>query len=194
MDEKESEATTKKLLIFNGKPENYLVWSERFQSYLNTKKIRITNIGLQGEAIATNDSRLYHQIIMHLDDSTAQAVIALDNKKGTEVWEFLKKTFGSIKTPQILALWKQFLDLKKESGESMTAFLNNVDVLIYKLTSAEEHISDTLKIASVLKALPTEYDSFIAAVQFQTLNYADLKSKLVEKCSSLKAWPRRDGL
>ena len=66
-------------------------------------------------------------------------------------------------------LWQEFLKLKK-NGEPVIEFLNKVDNIVLKLQSADEKMSDNLKIAIVLKALPQEYDSFIAAIQFQQIS------------------------
>ena len=62
--------------------------------------------------------------------------------------------------------WQKCLELKK-NGESMIEFLNKVDNIVLSLKSADEKISGNLKIAIVLKALPQDYDSFIAALHFQ---------------------------
>ena len=80
--------------------------------------------------------------------------------------EILAKTFGRVQTSQIIVLLQEFLELKK-NGEWMIEFLNKVDNIVFKLQSADEKISDNLKIAIVFKALQQEYDSFIAAIHFQ---------------------------
>ena len=56
-----------------------------------------------------------------------------------------------------------------------------MDNIVFKLQSADEKISDNLKIAIVLEALPQEYDSFIAAIQFQQISYLQLKERLIER-------------
>ena len=84
--------------------------------------------------------------------------------------EKLSKKFGQIRTNQIIVLWQEFLALKK-NGESMIEFLNKMANIVFKLQSADEKISDNLKIAIVLKTLPQDYDSFIAAIQFQQISY-----------------------
>ena len=71
-------------------------------------------------------------------------------------------------------LWQEFLKLKK-NGEPMIEFLNKVDNIGFELQSAHEKISDNLKTAIVLKAFPENYDSFIAAIQFQQISYLQLK-------------------
>ena len=53
--------------------------------------------------------------------------------------------------------------------------------MIFKLESAKEVISENLKIATVLKALPEEFESFNAAIKFQKNDYNELKNKLIEK-------------
>ena len=89
-------------------------------------------------------------------------IISQNNRKEFEMWKNLQKTFGQIRTRQIIVLWQQFLELKK-NGESTIEFLNKVDNIVFKIQSADEKISDNLKIAIFLKVLPQEYDSFIAA-------------------------------
>ena len=63
----------------------------------------------------------------------------------------------------------------------MIEFLNKVDNFLFRLQSADKKISDILKIAIALKALPQEYDSFIAAIQFQQISYLPLKERLIEQ-------------
>ena len=63
----------------------------------------------------------------------------------------------------------------------MIEFLNKVDNIVFKLESADKPISDNLKVARGLKALPQEYDSFIAAIQFQQISHLQLKEWLIER-------------
>ena len=77
-------------------------------------------------------------------------------------------------------LWQEFLELKK-TGELMIEFLSKVDNIVFKLQSADEKISGNLKITIVLNALPQEYDSFIAVIQFQQMSYLQLKEPLIER-------------
>ena len=63
----------------------------------------------------------------------------------------------------------------------MIEFLNKVDNIVFKQQSADEKISNNLKIAIVLETLPQEYDSFIAAIQFQQISYLQSKERLIER-------------
>ena len=180
----DTEANIKNLLIFNGKPESYLVWRTRFLSYLETKKVKVNPEESSSEETARNKNNMYRELIMHMDDETLQSIISLGTTDGYEVWNHLEKTYGQIKTPQILSLWRSFLDSKLEPGETIPIFLNRLDVTIYKLQSVSEMISENLKIAVVLRALPDNFKAFIAAVQFQELDYAQLKNKLIETALS----------
>ena len=106
---------------------------------------------------------------MHLDDSLLQAVISSGAKDGIKVWAYLDENYGQIKVSQILSLGKQFIDSRVELGETVSCYLTRLDVLIFTLESAKEVISENLKIATVLKALPDEFESFNAAIQIQKL-------------------------
>ena len=116
---------------------------------------------------------------MHLNDATLQMIIAQNHSNGFDKWKYLQKTIGQIRTSEISVLCQEFLELKK-NGESMIEFLNKVDNIVFKLQSAEEKISDNLIKAIVLKALPQEYDTFIAAIQFHQISYLQLKNRLIE--------------
>ena len=107
-------------------------------------------------------------------------IIAQNNMNGFKIWKYLQKTFGQIRTSQIIVLWQEFLELKK-NVESVIEFLNKVDDIVFKLQSADEKISDNLKITLVLKTLSQEYDSFIAEIQFQHISYLQLKERLIER-------------
>ena len=121
---------------------------------------------------------------MCVGDEVVQSLIALNNNDGEYLWNHMEQTYGAIKTTQILLLWRQFLEFTSDDcyNTSMLSHLNRLDVTIYKLQSAKEVISDNLKIAILLKALPQEsYESFTAAVQFQNLTFEALKEKVREK-------------
>ena len=180
----DSEKELAKLLIFNGIPENFLVWKTRFVSYLENKKITTDYDTLGDENRRKNKNSLNREIIMHLDDKTLQTVISLDTTDGEEVWNYLQVTYGKIENSQILAIWEEFLGFKVEPGETLLTFLNRLDVTIYKLQSAKEVVSENLKLAVVLKGLPKGYELFKAAVHFQTITYKELKDKVIEKSLS----------
>ena len=61
--------------------------------------------------------------------------------------------------------------------------------MIFELEPAKEGIIESLKIATVIKAVPEEFESFNAAIQFQKIDYNELKNKLIEKSLYL---PSRD--
>ena len=124
--------------------------------------------------------KLYQKIIMKFNDGILQMIIAQNNRNGLELWKYLQKIFGKIRTSQVIVLWQQFLELKK-NGDLMIEFLNKVDNIVFKLQSADEMISENLKIAIVFKALPQDYDSFIAAIQFLQISYLQLKDRLIER-------------
>ena len=63
----------------------------------------------------------------------------------------------------------------------MIGLLNKVDNVVFKVQSADEKISDIMKIGIVLKALTQEYDSFIAAIHFQQIWYLQLRKRLIER-------------
>ena len=163
--------SVKKLLIFNGKPECFLTWKTRFCAYLMTKNIQIETENVPEDSRQANNINLYREFIMHLDDNLVQAVISSGANDGQKVWNYLDQNFGQIKVSQILQLWKQFIDSKVEPGETVPCYLNRLDVLVFKLESAKEVVSENLKIATVLKALPNEYESFNAAIQFQKIPF-----------------------
>ena len=147
---------TKKTAHFIGKPENFSVWWKQVLAYISETS---------RDAV---QRKLCQKIVVHLNDATLQMIISQNNRKGFEMWKNLQKTFGQIRTRQIIVLWQQFLELKK-NGESTIEFLNKVDNIVFKIQSADEKISDNLKIAIVLKVLPQEYDSFIAAYIVSTI-------------------------
>ena len=67
------------------------------------------------------------------------------------------------------------MEFKVQPGEILLVSLNRLDVIIYKHQSANENVSENIKLAVILKGLPQEIDSFKAAVQFQTKAYKELK-------------------
>ena len=77
--------------MFNGHPDNYLVWKTRFLSYLEEKGVTKEFNSLEGQARQKNTNTLNREIIMHLDDKTLQMIIALDSTDGEVVWNHLAK-------------------------------------------------------------------------------------------------------
>ena len=53
--------------------------------------------------------------------------------------------------------------------------------MIFTLQSAKELIGENLKIVTVLKSLPEEFEPFNAAIQIHKIAYNELKIKLIEK-------------
>ena len=169
----------KKLLIFNGKPKIFL-WCERFLAYIEDQNLNVESERVSEASRDAVQRKLCQEIIIHLKDATLQMIIAQNNMNGFKICKYLQKTFGQIRTSQIIVLWQEFLELKK-NGESVIEFLNKVDNIVFKLHSADEKISHNLKIALVLKTLSQEHDSFTAEKQFQHISYLQLKERLIER-------------
>ena len=131
------------MLIFNGKSESFPVWCERFLEYIENKNLNVESEKISETNRDAVQRKLYQVIIIHLNDAALQMIIA-QSRIGFEIWKYLQKTFGQIRTSQIFVLWQEFLELKK-NGESMIEFLNKVDNIVFKLQSADEKISDNLK-------------------------------------------------
>lgn len=186
MGSSDDSSATKKLLIFDGKVENFIVWRERFKVYLLCKGIRVISDEVDENKREAMQTQLYAEIIMHLNNNLLQTIISVGESNGFKVWEYLVETYGTIKTCQIVFLWKEFVDMTKSSSETVVQFISRYELIIYKLQSAKETLSDNLKIAILLKALPEEYESFVSALQFQAIDYKTLKAKLVEKSISME--------
>ena len=95
---------TKKLLIFNGRPENFITWKTKFNAYLLTKNIQVNQDDVTEERRAAINVNLYRELVMHLDDSLLQAVIPSGANDGIKVWAYLDEKYGQIKVSQILSL------------------------------------------------------------------------------------------
>ena len=106
------------MLIFNGKPENFPVRSERFLAYIEDKNLNVESEKVSEANRDAIQRKLYQEVIMHLNDATLQMTIAQNNRNGFEIWKYSQKTFGQIRTSQIIVLWQEFLELKK-NGELM---------------------------------------------------------------------------
>lgn len=174
-----------KLLIFDGKTENYLVWAERFQTYLECKGVTTDPTKVDATKMEDAKRLLYREIIMHLDNTTLQSIITKNDKDGFSIWRHLQTVYGRIKTCQIVDLWQEMINIAKSEEETTTMFLNKFENIIFKLQSVDEKVSENLKIAILLRALPTDYDAFKAAVQFQELTYQQLKDKVIEKAINI---------
>lgn len=189
MGNNEDNGFARKLLTFDGKAENFMVWQERFKIFLLCKQINVTEADVAEPKREEIQVKLYCEIIMHLDNALCQTIISIGEKNGFKVWTYLVETYGIIKTSQIVTLWKEFVTIHKSSSETVVQFISRFELVIYKLQSAKETLSDNLKIAILLNGLPGEYESFIAALQFQTIDYKTLKVKLIERSLTMNIEP-----
>ena len=133
---------TKKLLKFKGRPENFTTWKTRLSAYLLTRNIQINQDDVTEERRAANNVNFYHELVMHLNDSLLQPVISSGANDGLKVWAYFEKKYGQIKVSQILSLGKQFIDSRFDPGETVSCYLTRLDVLIFKMATAKEVISE----------------------------------------------------
>ena len=99
---------------------------------------------------------------------------------GTAAWTDLTKLHKSIERPRVQSLMTHLTGLKMTSGEKVTDYPTKAEGLKLVLAEAGEVVSDARFTAMILKGLPSDFDSFVAVLNFGTAKrYYEMKQDLV---------------
>ena len=80
------------------------------------------------------------------------------------LFRILREHYAGSGKPRVITLYNQLTTLKKSNSETMTDYILRAETAAYALKTAEEHVSDALLVALVLKGLPDDYKAFVAVV------------------------------
>ena len=204
-------------LVFSGKDDDFPVWGDRFEAYMQMKKLYPTLIG---KVILTEPAALLGDIDAPVqaayDKAKAEydaAVVKLDEDKlliwcelvqfldkeslvmlrheckndGPKAWLELKNRFKSAEKPRIMTLMTRLTSLKLGSDETMEAYLNRAREIAYNLQEVNEPVSDTMLSSLVLRGLPDKYSSFVTVQNFSTADFAETRRKLQTFADNLES-------
>ena len=97
-----------KLLIFNGNPESFPEWCERFLAYIEDKNLNVESEKVSEANRDAIQRKLDQKIIMHLNDATLQMIITQNNRNRFEIWKYFRKHLGRFEQAKSLCFGKSF--------------------------------------------------------------------------------------
>ena len=101
------EGPSSTILVFDGKVETYMVWKERFTTFLQLKGVEINQNDVHPDQLQSMSTKLYAMITMHVSNDVLQMISANDTRDGFDTMEFLDTSFGKLKKSQIFSNWSQ---------------------------------------------------------------------------------------
>ena len=101
---------------------------------------------------------------------------------GVKALEILRKYYMRDTQQRLHKLWRSFITSKMQDDEEVNLFMCKIDDIVSKLVEAEEKISDSLKVVTLLNALSSKYSNFIeiALQRNPPYTYEALKIALLE--------------
>ena len=169
------------------KKDDFGYWSEKFESYMLTKKLRGQFLGTD----TSNDDKKYNvlaEIAQCLDKRST--MMLKSNCKGNrpEAWKRLTAHFSNSETPRVMNLLEQLTSLSLKPTERMTDYLIRAETILSSLEVAGEKISEKLLVSVVFKGLFDSYEDFKTVHGFSKTPtpFSDLKKALKKIADSQK--------
>ena len=137
-------------LQFSGADDDFGYWSEKFEAYMHTKKLREKLIG---DVECSNDVEKYSiwaELVQCLDKRSVLMLKADCKGDGAAAWKVLRAHFSSTETPRVMNLLERFTSLSLKSGEEMVDYLIRAEELSTSLDQAGEKVSNSLLVSVVL--------------------------------------------
>ena len=153
-----TEAEKRRCLQFSGEEDDFPYWSEKFEGYMHTKKLRGQLMGTD----ASNDDEKYNiwtELVQCLDKRSIMMLKSECTGNGPEAWKRLMAHFSSSETPRLMNLLEKLTSLSLKPTEEMTDYLIRAETLSSSLVAGEK-ISEKLLVSVVLKGLPDGYEYF----------------------------------
>ena len=163
-----TEAEKRRCLQFSGEEDDFPYWTEKFEGYMHTKKLRGQLLGTD----ASNDDEKYNiwaQLVQCLDKRSIMMLKSECKGNGPEAWKRLTAHFSSSGTLRVMNLLEQLTSLSLKPTEEMTDYLIRAETLSSSLEVAGEKISEKLLVSVVLKGFPIAMSNLRRCTIFQKL-------------------------
>ena len=182
-----TEAEKRRCLQFSGEEDDFAYWSEKFEGYMHTKKLRGQLLGTD----ASNDDEKYNvwaELVQCLDKRSIMMLKSECKGNRPEAWKRLTAHFSRSETPRVMNLLEQLTSLSLKPTEEMTDYLIRAETLSSSLEVAGEKTSEKLLVSVVLKGLPDSYEYFKTVHDFSKTPtpFSDLKKALKNFADSQK--------
>ena len=130
--------------------DDFAYWSEKFEGYMHTKKLRGQLLGTD----TSNDDEKYNfwaEPVQCLDKRSIMILKAECKGNEPEAWKRLTALYSSSETPRVMNMVEQLTSLLLKLTEDMTDYLIRAETLSSSLEVAGEKISEKLLVSVVLK-------------------------------------------
>ena len=182
-----TEGQKRRCLQFSGEEDDFAYWSEKFEGYMHTKKLRGQLLGTEA---SNNDEKynIWAELVQCLDKRSIMMLKSECKGDGPEAWKLLAAHFSSSETPRVMNLLEQLTSLSLKPSEEMTDYLIRAETLSSSLEVAGEKISEKLLVSVVLKGLPDSYEYFKTVHDFSSTRtpFSYLKKALKNFADSQK--------
>ena len=115
-----------------------------------------------------------------LDNKSLSLVMRDAKHDGRKALEILREHYAGKDKPRVVSLYCELSSLNKASNETITDYIIRAETIFTSLRRADEHISDGLQIAMVVKGLPDSYKPF--GVHITQTNYIVMFVSLKQNC------------
>ncbi len=184
-----------RVIVFNGEPEEWSYWEEKFLVRASKKGFKDVLTGIveapddsetlnltTAEGKEKNEAKkqnilAFEELILSIDMSKDKGKIAFQivknckttAKKGGDAamaWKRLKEKYAPKIAPRKVELMREFQKMTlKSSGEDPDVWLTNLESIRTKLAEMSYTISDEQLMIHVLNNLPEEYDIQISKLE-----------------------------
>lgn len=162
-----------KIPKFSGKPEDYKLWTFKFEAYLididyedmleladNAIKGQLNTLESLDDTQIKKNKKFYAKIVRAVDNITARKLQLLDGRDGIKAWEQIYK-YNKRKDDLILDKTEdEYHKLKLESGQDPLEYILQVEEMALKLKEMGAPLSQKRIAAKLLRGLPAEYENF----------------------------------
>lgn len=114
-------------LQFSGDEDDFPFWSEKFEAFMHTKKLRPILNGTGGDDDAKYNIWAY--LVQCLDKRSVMMVKGEHKGNGPAAWGALKAYYSSTETPRVMTLLERFTTLVLGPDEQMVEYLIRAEEL-----------------------------------------------------------------
>ncbi|KAG7479129.1 Retrovirus-related Pol poly from transposon TNT 1-94 [Solea senegalensis] len=122
----------------------------------------------------------YAELVQCLDNKSLSLVMRDAKRDGRRALEILREHYAGKDKPRVVSLYCELSSLHKASSETVTDYIIRAETIFTSLRRADEHISDGLQIAMVVKGLPDSYKPFVVHITQSNdiVTFSEFKTKL----------------
>lgn len=176
-------------LLFDGDEKNYELWETRFLAHMELRSLR--EVILEDPQIPTDDAEAlaedeakngeaYAELVQCLDNKSLSLIIRNAKCDERKALGILREHYAGKDKPRVVSLYCELSSLQKASNETVTDYIIRAETIFTSMRRADEHISDGLQIAMVVKGLPESYKPFVVHITQtnDTVTFGEFKTKL----------------